>query len=170
MKVDRVIPLEEVHRTLPAVTKLYRGRPEMIIMKMKNGRNVQIFRGGKVQILGRVSDAEAEKMRLEFIATLRKISTLQQAQVTTMTVSNLVISVQLKKALCLRQITLTDSDFFHETELFPAALIRKWHPVHIAAFHTGRMIFTGLKSVDQFYSMLPSLLFYLESRHIFMVK
>ena len=120
-----------------------------------------------MQILGRVPDADAEKMRLELIATFRKIGLLRHAQVTTMTVSNLVISVQLKRALCLRQITSTDSGFTHDAELFPAALIRKWHPVHIAAFHTGRLIFTGLKSVDQLYSMLPTLLFYLESRDLF---
>ena len=166
MKVDHVIPLEEVHRTFPNITKLYPGRPEMIIMKMTNGRNMQMFRGGKVQILGRVSDADAESMRLECIATLRKISAMRQAQVTTMTVSNLVISVQLKKALRLRKNALTDCDFFHETELFPAALIRKWHPVHIAAFHNGRIIFTGLKSLEELNSMLPTLISYLEARDI----
>ena len=69
-------------------------------MTMSKGRNIQMFRRGKVQILGRVTDADAENMRLEFITRLRQISsTMQQAQVTPMTLSNLVISVQLKKAL-----------------------------------------------------------------------
>ena len=129
----------------------------MVVMRMTNGRNMQMFRGGKVQILGRVSDVEAENMRHEFIAKLRQINTMQHFQVTKWTVSNLVMRVQLKKIICLRKIASTNATCFHETELFPAALIRKWHPVHIAVFHTGTIILTGLKSVEHLYDIIPSL-------------
>lgn len=162
MTVNCSIPLEKVHCTYPTETKLYRGRPEMTVMMMSNGRNMQMFRGGKVQILGPVSDADVENMRHEFITKLRKISAMENFQVTKTTLLNLVMSVQLKKALHLHNITLTNSNVFHETELFPAALIRMWHPVHIAAFHSGKLIFTGLKSVEQLYNMLPLILSYLE--------
>ena len=170
MKVDQVIPLEKVYHAYPDVTKLYRGRPEMIVMKMTNGRNMQMFRGGKVQILGCVSDMEAENMRLEFIAKLRRINTMQHSQVTKMTVSNLVISVQLKRALSLHKIDSTDTNFFHEIELFPAALIRKWHPVHIAVFHNGKVILTGLKSVEHFYDIMTTLTSFLETSNVFTQK
>ena len=166
MKLNHPIALEEVHRAHPNDTTLHLGRPEMLVMKMSNNRNMQMFRGGRVQILGCVPDTEAESMRRELIAKLRRINTMQHSQVTKMTVSNLVISVQLKKALCLRKIALTNSDLFHETELFPAALIQKWSPIHIAVFHTGRIILTGLKSVEQFHEVLSSLTALLESSHI----
>ena len=170
MKADCIIPLEEVFLPYPEDTKLYRGRQEMLIMKMLNGRNIQMFRGGKVQILGRVSDAEAENMRLELITKLKRINSMQQLQVTKMTVSNLVISVQLKTAICLQKIKSTDANFFHEIELFPAALIRKWHPVHVAIFHTGKIIVTGLKSIEQFYDIMSTLISFLQSSHMLSKK
>ena len=163
MKVDLPIPLEEVHHAYPDITKLYRGRPEMLIMTMANGRNMQAFRGGKVQILGCVSDAEAENMRLNFMMKLRRLKAMQHCLVTKMTVSNLVISVQLKKCLSLHKFQSTNIDFFHEIELFPAALIRKWHPVHIAAFHNGCIILTGIKSVEHFYEIMSTLISFLET-------
>ncbi len=166
MKLNHPIALEEVHRVYPNITKLYHGRPEMLVMKMANSRNMQLFRGGKIQILGRVPDTEVESMRLELIKKLRQISEMRFSQVTPVTVSNLVMSVQLKKALCLRKINSSDADIFHETEVFPAALIRKWHPVHIAVFHTGKVILTGLKSVEHFYDIMNTLISFLESSHI----
>lgn len=166
MTVNKSVDLEELHNVLPNKTKLYLGRPEMLVMKMENGRNIQMFRKGTVQILGRVTEEEAESMREEFIMKLKTHTTMWPCQVTKLTVSNLVVSVQLKTALCLQKIALTDSDVFHETELFPAALIRKWHPVHIAVFHTGRIILTGLKSITQCYTVMDMLLPFLKCNHL----
>ena len=36
----------------------------------------------------------------------------------------------------------------YEVEIFPAALIRKWEPMHVALFHNGKMIVTGVKDVN----------------------
>lgn len=170
MKVNQPIPLEEFHQSYLDSTKLYRGRPEMLVMKMTNGRNIQCFRGGKVQILGRISDMEAESMSLEFIKKLRLIKKMQNSQLTKMTVSNLVMSAQLKKNICLQKIASTDANFFHEIELFPAALIQKWYPIHIALFHTGRIIMTGLKSVEQFYEVMSTLNSFLKTSNVFVQK
>ena len=166
MKVNRKIPLEEVHYTFPKLTKLYRGRPEMLIMKTTTGRNVQMFRGGKVQILGCVSENDAESMRHEFIEKLRLIKSIHPFQVTEMTVSNLVMSVQLKKAIALHKIKSSNADVFYEIEIFPASLIQKWLPVHIAVFNSGRVIFTGLKSFEHFYTILSNLTSFLKSSNV----
>ena len=61
-------------------------------------------------------------------------------EVMKMAVSNVVVSVQLQQKLCLRKIAISDANLFHEFELLLAALIRKWHPMHIAAFHNGKVI------------------------------
>ena len=166
MKVNQKIPLEEVHRTFPNLTKLYPGRPEMVVMKMTIGRNMQMFRGGKAQILGRVSEKDAESMRHEFIERLKQIKSMQQFQVTKMTVSNLVMSAQLKKVIALHKIKSTNADVFYETEIFPASLIQKWLPVHIALFNTGRVIFTGLKSFEHFHTIMLSLNSFLKATHV----
>ena len=157
MRGDQKIPLEEVHQFYPTITKLYPGRPEMVVMKMTNGRNIQMFRGGVVQILGCVCDVQAKDMIHELLNRLHQINTMQRFQVSTWTVTNLVMSVQLKKALCLHKIKSTKADIFYEVEIFPASLIEKWHPVHVAAFNTGRLILTGLKSFDHFYNVMSDL-------------
>lgn len=170
MKVNCTIPLEELHHLYPEDSKLYRGRPEMLLMTMSNGRNMQAFRGGKVQILGRVSDAEAENMRLNFMTKIRQIETMRHSQVTKMTISNLVISARLKKALRLQKINSSDANFFHEYEIFPATLIRLWRPVHIAAFQNGRVILTGLKSMEHFHEIMYSLTAFLENSNLLREK
>ena len=69
------------------------------------------------------------------------------------------MSAQLTKRPSL---PLWSSDtVFYETELFPAALIRKWHPAHVAVFHNGKVIVTGLKTLSAFYNVMKSLLDFL---------
>ena len=145
MDVNCRIDLEVIHQLHPNSTKLYRGRPEMLVMTLSNNRNVQMFRKGKIQILGCIPNDVAEKMTNEVIMKLKEVVTMNLCQVTKMTVSNMVVSTQLKRKLCLRKIAMSDANLLHEIELFPAALIRKWHPVHIALFHNGKVIFSGFK-------------------------
>ena len=45
-------------------------------------------------------------------------------------------------------------------DLFPASLIRKWHPVPIVLFQSGKIMLTGLRSVDQFWEAMSSLHFF----------
>ena len=153
MHIADTLNLESLHRELGG--KLYRGRPEMLLIRMSNGRNIQLFRRGTVQILGHLSQHEAEDMRREL---------LQRLQITTaspLVISNMVISAQLKMNLSLRQIAQSNANLFYEIELFPAALIRKWHPAHIAVFHNGKVILTGVKTLDGCKAIFSHLLSYL---------
>ena len=146
--------LESLHHKLGG--KLYRGRPEMLLLRMSNGRNVQLFRRGTVQILGYLTQHEAESMRSELLHRLQIITT------NPLVISNMVISAQLKMTLCLRKIAQSNANLFYEIELFPAALIRKWHPAHVAVFHNGKVILTGVKTVDACKEIFSHLLSYLQ--------
>ena len=53
-----------------------------------------------------------------------------------------------------------------EAELFPAVLIRHFHPIHVAVFHTGRCILTGLKSVEQAQQIVHELILYLKQNNL----
>ncbi|MEL7181541.1 MAG: hypothetical protein AAFN63_17225, partial [Pseudomonadota bacterium] len=116
MHIDDKLNLETLHYRLGG--KLYRGRPEMLLLPMSNGRNVQLFRGGTVQILGKLTQYEAESMRRELLHQLR-INTTNP-----LVISNIVISAQLKMCLCLPKMAQTNANLSYEIELFPAALIR----------------------------------------------
>ena len=72
-----------------------------------------------------------------------------QVRTRTLILMNLVVSVRLRKAIPLHRLKLSSSTLCYEPELFPAILMRLHHPIHIAVFHTGRCIITGLRSVEQ---------------------
>jgi len=149
MKVDQSIPLENVFQLFKEESVFHRGRPEMIVMKMKvNGRNLQLFRGGKIQILGPISNEEADRMRCEIVRRLQRVPKMEKCQVSPWTITNMVASLQLPYSVNLKNIAYSNHDLSYEVELFPAALIRKWHPAHIAVFHNGKVIVTGIKSTN----------------------
>ena len=149
MKVDQSIPLEDLFQMYKDESKFYRGRPEMMVMKMcSNQRNLQIFRGGKVQILGAIAIEEVENMRQEFVEKLKRLKKMESCQVTKLTTTNMVVSLQLPSHVNLHNITHSNHDLSYEAELFPAALIREWRPAHVAVFHNGKVIVTGVKNEE----------------------
>ena len=148
MKINQRIALEELHLMFKEESKIYRGRPEMVVMRMQNGRNLQLFRGGKVQILGRITDEDAESMREEILRRLKRLKKMENCQATMLTIVNLVTSLQLPSNINFKNICHSNHDLFYEVELFPAALLRKWSPAHVAVFHNGKMIVTGVSNLN----------------------
>ena len=140
--------------------KLHRGRPEMLVLPLSNGKNVQLFRGGTIQILGCISDDIAERMRAEVVLILQQCE--KMTSVTSLRVRNIVVSTQLMKRPSLP--LTSNNNVFYETELFPAALIRKWAPAHVAVFHNGKVIVTGIKTLDAFYDIMHALLDFLPQK------
>ena len=156
--MPHALDLEDLHRTLGG--KLYSGRPEMLLLCLKNGRNVQLFRRGTVQILGRLTHDEAEEMRLDLLHRLQIVTSIP------LVISNIVISAQLNKNPCLRKLAHSNNHIFYEIELFPAALIRKWRPAHVAVFHNGKVIVTGVKSMSECETIFSQLLSYLHESQL----
>ena len=79
-------------------------------------------------------------------------------------VSNLVISSHLNEHISLA--TRSNHELSYEPELFPAMLISRWLPVHVAVFHTGKVIITGLKSETQVSPILDTVIDYLHSKNL----
>ena len=74
-------------------------------------------------------------------------------------ISNMVVTTRLS-SLNLQMIESSSKDIFYEAELFPAALIRKWEPAHIALFHNGKIVITGVKSIPHCHSIIKAILDY----------
>ena len=140
------INLQDVHTILPHA-KHYRGRPQMLVVKLSCGRNLQLFPSGCVQIMGNVSLSKAQSMQCEIMHHLRRLD--PRIGMSPLTLKNLVVSVRLRKTIPLHRLKHSSSTLSYEPELFPAILMRRYHPVHIAVFHSGRCILTGLRSVEQ---------------------
>ena len=154
------LDLINLHRIIGGI--MYYGRPEMLKVRMRNGQCMQIFRGGTTQILGRVTLREAQKMRRELLGLLPRDSAncqlLRQILLSTkMQISNIVIHARLKMVNSLTEIAHSNENLSFDIELFPAALIRQWEPAHVAVFHNGKIIITGLKTVSRCREILISL-------------
>ena len=79
------------------------------------------------------------------------------------TVDNLVISAQLNEYVTFSNIHRSNHNVTYEPELFPAALITCWLPVHVALFPNSKVIITGLKSVKQADIILDALINYVHT-------
>ena len=163
MALGEELDLELLHQHLTG-SKYHRGRPQMLVVTMKNGRNLQLFRSGKIQILGNVSHLDAHSMCYEI---LQKIKTFYpNLNLRPLILRNLVVSVQLNNLIALHKIRSSSHDLFYESELFPAVLIRKWYPIHISLFHNGNCILTGLTDIEQVSPIVEDLVTFLSNYHL----
>ena len=83
-----------------------------------------------------------------------------------LTVNNTVVSTQLSENVSFSKIRSSSYNLCYEPELFPAALINCWTPVHIAIFHISKVIITGLKSEVQADTILDYLIEYVHTQRI----
>ena len=166
MDVECYIDLEYLAATLDN-TKLYTGRPEMVVMKMSNGRNLQIFRSGVIQILGAISLSDTVLMRCELKHRFKKIAKMENCQMTNPTLKNMVVSAQLSRKVCFQNIKSGNKTIQYDGETFPAALITKWRPAHVSVFRNGKVVITGLKTKSHAHDILNSLLDYLNENSLF---
>ena len=140
----------------------------MVLVKISNGRNVQVFRKGVLQILGAVFRSEAQLMRCELQEQLKKIVKMENCQISEMTLKNMVVIAKLNRMVRLRKITTSSKKLQYDSELFPAALITKWHPAHVSVFKNGKVVITGVKTLSHAHYILDSLVVYLRKRSLFM--
>ena len=160
-RLNVCVNLQDVHTLFPH-GKLYRGRPKMLVIKMSCGRNVQLFPNGCAQIMGNVSPSIAKSMSDELLHCLRQL--YPHIQMGPLTLKNLVVSARLNTPVPLHRVKLSSSNLLYEPELFPAMLLRRYHPIHIAVFHTGHCIITGLRSVEQGQRIVHKLTKYLRNK------
>lgn len=58
---------------------------------------------------------------------------------------------------------MSNSCLTFEPEIFPALLIDFLHPIHVAAFHNGKVILTGLKSESHIPIVIEKLIHFLSA-------
>ena len=191
-QLPHTIDLGLLHKHIPTA-KYYTGRPKMFVLRLTNGRNIQLFQNGKIQVLGAISNSVAQQMKYElqvkilapFLLKIReqqhhhrrqkkkkkkeehgqysqqqwkKYSRRTFPHLSKWEISNLVISVDLQCALKLMNIPNSNHEIFYEPDILAACLINAFKPVHIAVFHNGKAILTGLKSERQIPAIVRSLL------------
>ena len=160
MTGSTTIDLEGLHHLYKDSSRLYRGRPEMLLLRMSNNRNVQLFRKGKIQILGALSEETTEQMTIECLSKVRQL--LPNFQLTPATTANMVLRVAVPHTVT-RKLTSSNSSVCYEPELFPAILLTNWAPVHVHVFHNGKALITGVKSLGEANFIYEDLLDFIHS-------
>ena len=77
----------------------------------------------------------------------------------------MVVNAQLKKEVFLEKIRESNFNVNFELELFPAALLDMWNPVHIALFRNGQVVITGVKSIEKANEIVTLLSQYIDIIH-----
>ena len=84
-------------------------------------------------------------------------------------VNNLVFHFNFGKQVKFNNC-ICSKDFSFEPELFPAALISKWHPSHVTLFSNGKGMITGVKNGNEAQCILDELPTFLFHRANIIVK
>ena len=151
---NRHINLQHLSDVVGASGTLHRGRPTMLTCRMMTKR-VQFFPSGTVQILGGgVTPSLLNHLSAQISHLLSQCDS--NLLMGTWKVNNIVFHFDLMKRIKLNN-SVSTKNFSFEPELFPAALISKWHPAHVTLFSNGKGMITGVKSHDTAQCILDEL-------------
>ena len=79
--------------------------------------------------------------------------------------NNIVVHFDLKVTFSFARV-MCSKNLSYEPELFPAALISKWHPIHVTLFPNGKGNISGLKQAKDIYSILREITPFVKSQII----
>ena len=99
-------------------------------------------------------------MRKLVVWMLKLKMNMKRVNVSQPVLQNMVICCKYKKSFSLNGRP-SNAHYFYEAELFPAALIRRWAPAHIALFPSGSLLCTGIKEWQTFEQIISDLHTYL---------
>ena len=143
LQCDRRINLHHLSAAIGPSGKLHRGRPTMLSCRMMTKR-VQFFPNGTVQVLGGgVTPSLLNHLHTQISHLLRQCDS--NFRMENWRVNNFVFHFEFPSKVKLNGCICTQH-FSYEPELFPAALISKWHPAHVTLFRNGKGMITGVKS------------------------
>jgi len=124
--------------------RFHRGRPTMLTCRIMSKR-VQFFPNGTIQLLGGgVTRTLLHLLHQKVSHLLLMCDLTLRVPLSPWKLNNIVISFNFGERFKFNHLPCNQS-FSYEPELFPAALISKWHPVHITLFPNGKGMLTGVK-------------------------
>ena len=157
------INLQRLSEVVGKNGNLHQGRPTMLTCQLLLKR-VIFFPNGTIQILGGgVTQHHLYYLRKKILELLKLSTCARQAvDLTPWKVNNVVYQFNFHRRFDFKHIPC-DQNFSYEPELFPAALISKWTPVHVTLFKNGKGMITGVKNEIQALTFLQLLLLFLRS-------
>ena len=127
-------------------------------------KRVLFFPNGTIQILGGgLNHPLLVKMKKEILSLVLKCNFSTPIQLTPWKFNNLVIHFDLKVKFSFSKI-ICSKNVSYEPELFPAALISKWQPIHVTLFPNGKGNMSGIKNPHDVYPILLDIPAFIDSQ------
>ena len=137
-------------------SKLY-SKPSQLIIKDTAGTLI-FFSNGKHRVMGCKDELDATLLAYKYVAMIDKSDNnfpLLFAQSSTVCI---LYHTKIHLQSLAHILSDTSSHLFHyEPEIFPAVLIRKFKPLSVNVFSTGKIIICGVKDIEQVHYIMKDL-------------
>jgi len=139
---DKPINLKNAHLLFPKISKLH-VKPSQLVIKDKNGTLI-LFSSGKMRIMGCIDELDATFLAYKYIMMLDDDCNFQPVYSQSMTVR-----VDYTKRINLVKFARECSiSLQYEPELFPAVLLKKFKPISVNVFSSGKIILCGVRDIQ----------------------
>jgi len=150
---DKPINLKNLQLLLSNNSKLY-VKPSQLVVKDENG-TVIFFSNGKMRIMGCIDELDATFLAYKYTMMLDDDYNFQPVFAQSMTV-RVVYNQMINLPKFARECKSLPLQY--ETELFPAVLIKKYKPISVNVFSSGKIIMCGVKDIQQVEDIMQDLL------------
>ena len=158
---DKPVNLKNLHLLLPNISTLHQ-KPAQLVIKDEKG-TVLFFSSGKMRIMGCPDELDATFLAYKYTMMIDDDFNLQPVFLQSMTV-RVIFNAKINLNKFLRVAT----NVFpcqYEPELFPAVLIKKYHPISVNVFSSGKIVMCGIRDFQQVDDIMFDLLMDLEKCH-----
>ena len=142
---DKPINLKNIHLLLPNISKLHI-KPSQLVIKDEKG-TVICFSNGKMRIMGCIDELEATFLVYKYTMMLDNDFNFQPVYSQSMTV-RVVYNSPINLIKYSNEST-SSLPLQYEPELFPAVHIKKYKPISVNVFSSGKIIMCGIRDIQQ---------------------
>lgn len=149
---DKPFNLMNLHLLLPKVSKLHI-KPKQLTIKDSKG-TIVLFGNGQMRIMGCNDELEATFLAYKYTTMFDKDCNFQPVYAQSMTVK-IDCSMKINLIKFARESKL--SPLQYEPELFPAVLLKKFKPISVNVFSSGKIIMCGVREIEQVDAIMKEL-------------
>lgn len=140
---DKPVNLKNLHSLLPNSSKLHT-KPLQLIIKDKKG-TIVFFSNGKMRIMGCIDELDATFLAYKYTMMLDENCNFQPVYAQSMTVK-VDCNMQINLIKLARESKILMQ---YEPELFPAVLFKKFKPISVNVFSSGKIVMCGVRDIGQ---------------------
>lgn len=153
--LGKPINLRLVHAAIPN-SKLYT-RPTQLVIKDSKGTLV-FFANGKHRVMGCNDELDATFLAYKYVTMIDKSTDDFQLVFSQSSTLRVLFHKKIHLQKLVQVISNSSSSLMHyEPEIFPAVLIRKYKPLSVNVFSTGKIMICGVRDMDQVHNIMKEL-------------